>query len=38
MKQIATNNAPAAIGPYSQTIQADNFVFVSGTSRGPSYR
>ncbi len=30
MKQIATNNAPAAIGPYSQAIQAGNFVFVSG--------
>ena len=30
MKQIATNNAPAAIGPYSQAIQVGNFVFVSG--------
>jgi 2-iminobutanoate/2-iminopropanoate deaminase len=30
MKQISTNNAPAAIGPYSQAIQAGNFVFVSG--------
>ncbi len=30
MKQIATNNAPAAIGPYSQAIQAGNLVFVSG--------
>ena len=31
MKQsIATNNAPKAIGPYSQGIKAGNFVFVSG--------
>jgi len=27
---INTNNAPAPIGPYSQAIQAGNFVFVSG--------
>lgn len=31
MKQvIATTNAPAAIGPYSQAIQAGNILFVSG--------
>lgn len=31
MKQaIATKNAPAAIGPYSQAIQAGSFVFLSG--------
>ncbi len=29
-KAIATNNAPAAIGPYSQAIEAGNLVFVSG--------
>lgn len=29
-KVIATNNAPAAIGPYSQAIKAGNYVFVSG--------
>ncbi len=27
---ISTNNAPAAIGPYSQAIRAGNLVFVSG--------
>ena len=27
---IATKNAPAAIGPYSQPIAANGFVFVSG--------
>ncbi|MDR1738473.1 MAG: RidA family protein [Candidatus Symbiothrix sp.] len=27
---ISTSNAPAAIGPYSQAIQAGNLVFVSG--------
>jgi len=27
---ISTNNAPAAIGPYSQAIKAGNLVFVSG--------
>ena len=27
---IATNNAPQAIGPYSQAIKANGFVFVSG--------
>ena len=30
MKVIATNNAPAAIGPYSQGLDAGNIVFVSG--------
>lgn len=29
-KQIATPNAPAAIGPYSQAIMAGNMIFVSG--------
>ena len=29
-KAIATNNAPAAIGPYSQAVEAGNLVFVSG--------
>ena len=27
---IQTDNAPAAIGPYSQAIRAGGFVFVSG--------
>jgi 2-iminobutanoate/2-iminopropanoate deaminase len=31
MKQaIATNNAPAALGPYSQAIKTGNIVFLSG--------
>ncbi len=30
MKKIATNKAPAAIGPYSQAIQVDKFLFASG--------
>ena len=30
MKPIATNNAPAAIGPYSQAIEANGFVYCSG--------
>jgi len=30
MEAIHTNNAPAAIGPYSQAIRANGFVFVSG--------
>lgn len=30
MKAIATQNAPAAIGPYSQAIKAGNTVYVSG--------
>lgn len=29
-KVLATKQAPAAIGPYSQGIRADKFVFVSG--------
>ncbi len=29
-KVLATTKAPAAIGPYSQAIRADQFVFVSG--------
>ncbi|MBR0250861.1 MAG: reactive intermediate/imine deaminase, partial [Synergistaceae bacterium] len=27
---ISTENAPAAIGPYSQAIQAGEFLYVSG--------
>ena len=30
MKAIATKNAPAAIGPYSQAIEANGFVYCSG--------
>ena len=30
MKTIATKKAPAAIGPYSQGIKANGFVFASG--------
>ena len=30
MKQISTDNAPAAIGPYSQAIEHGGFIFVSG--------
>ncbi|MEZ4819639.1 MAG: RidA family protein [Bdellovibrionota bacterium] len=29
-KIIHTDNAPAAIGPYSQAVQAGNFLFTSG--------
>ena len=29
-KQIKTNNAPKAIGPYSQAIQIGDFIFTSG--------
>lgn len=29
-KEIQTNKAPAAIGPYSQAIEAGDFVYVSG--------
>lgn len=29
-ERIQTDNAPAAIGPYSQAIRAGDFVFVSG--------
>ena len=31
-KAIATNSAPAALGPYSQAIVAGGFVFCSGTA------
>ena len=27
---IKTENAPAAIGPYSQAIEANGFIFISG--------
>mgnify|MGYP002620185569 CR=1 FL=1 len=30
MKAIATTKAPAAIGPYSQAIEANGFVYLSG--------
>ncbi len=30
LQSISTNNAPAAIGPYSQAIMAGGFVYVSG--------
>lgn len=30
MKAISTNNAPAAIGPYSQAIEVNDFVYASG--------
>jgi 2-iminobutanoate/2-iminopropanoate deaminase len=30
MKKISTDNAPAAIGPYSQAIVAGDFLFASG--------
>lgn len=30
MKSLHTNNAPAAIGPYSQAIEVNGFVFASG--------
>ena len=36
MKQIDTKNAPAAIGPYSQAIDAGSLVFLSGQL--PCYR
>lgn len=29
-KVINSNNAPAAIGPYSQAIEANGFIFISG--------
>lgn len=29
-KVIATTNAPAAIGPYSQAIEVNNMIFISG--------
>jgi 2-iminobutanoate/2-iminopropanoate deaminase len=30
MKEIATKEAPQAIGPYSQAIEANGFIFTSG--------
>lgn len=30
LKAIATTKAPAAVGPYSQGMQAGNFIYVSG--------
>ena len=30
MKTIHTNNAPATIGPYSQAIEVNGFIFASG--------
>jgi 2-iminobutanoate/2-iminopropanoate deaminase len=30
MKIISTNSAPAAIGPYSQAVEVDGFLFASG--------
>lgn len=30
MKKIETTKAPKAIGPYSQAVQADSFLFISG--------
>jgi 2-iminobutanoate/2-iminopropanoate deaminase len=30
MKTISTTNAPAAIGPYAQAIEAGNLIFTSG--------
>ena len=30
MRTIQTNDAPSAIGPYSQAIAVDNFLFASG--------
>lgn len=30
-KIITTSNAPAAIGPYSQAVQAGNFLYLSGS-------
>jgi 2-iminobutanoate/2-iminopropanoate deaminase len=29
-KVISTSKAPAAVGPYSQAIEANGFVFISG--------
>ncbi|MGN0268297.1 MAG: Rid family hydrolase, partial [Lachnospiraceae bacterium] len=29
-KYLHTEQAPAAIGPYSQAVKAGNFIFVSG--------
>ncbi|MED0681242.1 RidA family protein [Aneurinibacillus thermoaerophilus] len=30
MEQISTNQAPAAIGPYSQAVKVGNFIYTSG--------
>ena len=30
MREISTENAPVSIGPYSQAIEANGFLFVSG--------
>jgi len=30
LKPIHTDNAPAAVGPYSQAVQAGNMIFISG--------
>jgi 2-iminobutanoate/2-iminopropanoate deaminase len=30
MREISTENAPESIGPYSQAIQANGFLFISG--------
>lgn len=30
MEKVSTNNAPAAIGPYSQAVKTGNLVFCSG--------
>ena len=30
MKEIQTNNAPAAVGPYSQAVVTNNMLFTSG--------
>ena len=30
MKKVQTNNAPSAIGPYSQAVVAGNLIFTSG--------
>ena len=30
IKKISTNNAPAAIGPYSQALDTGNMLFISG--------
>lgn len=30
MKEIFSKNAPSAIGPYSQAIEKDGFIFISG--------
>ena len=31
LEYISTDNAPAAIGPYSQAVKAGGFLFLSGT-------